>query len=322
MTYARSRLEMQVDERARQISKCLELAILLETSVNKPGNVNRMNGFEGTRYEHFLASAVAVTSSFELAAQRGISTSQGGISVSAVEVGQIIKESVMNINAWQHGGNTLLGTVILLSPIAVAAGMVSTVEQDFMQAMRKKVKAVVEATTPRDAVNLYEAIKIAKPGGLGASSQLDVNDPNSADRILKEGISLYQVFKIASEYDLISSEWVNDYHITFDTAYPSLTQQLSSDKLDAAVIHTFLKVLAENPDTLIARKTSAEKARGISIEAREILELGGLETVKGKESLNKFDLRLRSSSNLLNPGTTADIIAAALALCVLAGYRP
>jgi len=322
MTYARSRLEMQVDERARQISKCLELAILLETSVNKPGNVNRMNGFEGTRYEHFLASAVAVTSSFELAAQRGISTSQGGISVSAVEVGQIIKESVMNINAWQHGGNTLLGTVILLSPIAVAAGMVSTVEQDFMQAMRKKVKAVVEATTPRDAVNLYEAIKIAKPGGLGASSQLDVNDPNSADRILKEGISLYQVFKIASEYDLISSEWVNDYHITFDTAYPSLTQQLSSDKLDAAVIHTFLKVLAENPDTLIARKTSAEKARGISIEAREILELGGLETVKGKESLNKFDLRLRSSSNLLNPGATADIIAAALALCILAGYRP
>jgi triphosphoribosyl-dephospho-CoA synthase len=313
---------MQVDERARQISKCLELAILLETSVNKPGNVNRMNGFESTRYEHFLASAVAVTSSFELAAQRGISTSQGEISVSAVEVGQIIKESVTNINAWQHGGNTLLGTVILLSPIAVAAGMVSTSEENFMQTMREKVKAVVEATTPWDAVNLYEAIRIAKPGGLGASSQLDVNDPNSVDRILKEGISLYQIFKIASEYDLISSEWVNDYHITFDTAYPSLTQQLKSDKLDAAVIHAFLKVLAENPDTLIARKTSAEKARRISLEAREILELGGLDTMKGKESLNKFDLRLRSSSNLLNPGTTADIIAAALALCILVGYRP
>jgi triphosphoribosyl-dephospho-CoA synthase len=313
---------MQVDERARQISKCLELAILLETSVNKPGNVNRMNGFESTRYEHFLASAVAVTSSFELAAQRGISTSQGEISVSAVEVGQIIKESVTNINAWQHGGNTLLGTVILLSPIAVAAGMVSTSEENFMQTMRETVKAVVEATTPWDAVNLYEAIRIAKPGGLGGSSQLDVNDPNSVDRILKEGISLYQIFKIASEYDLISSEWVNDYHITFDTAYPSLTQQLKSDKLDAAVIHAFLKVLAENPDTLIARKTSAEKARRISLEAREILELGGLDTMKGKESLNKFDLRLRSSSNLLNPGTTADIIAAALALCLLAGYRP
>jgi triphosphoribosyl-dephospho-CoA synthase len=313
---------MQVDERARQISKCLELAILLEASVNKPGNVNRTNGFESTRYEHFLASAVAVTSSFELAAQRGISTSRGEISVSAVEVGQIMKESVVNANAWQHGGNTLLGTVILLSPIAVAAGMVSTVEENFMQTIREKVKAVVEATTPRDAVNLYEAIRIAKPGGLGASSQLDVNDPNSADRILKEGISLYQIFKIASEYDLISSEWVNDYHITFDTAYPSLTQQLKSDKLDAAVIHTFLKVLAENPDTLIARKTGAEKAKRISLEAREILELGGLETVKGKESLNKFDLRLRSSSNLLNPGTTADIIAAALALCILAGYRP
>jgi triphosphoribosyl-dephospho-CoA synthase len=185
------------------------------------------------------------------------------------------------------------------------------------------VKAVVESTTPEDAVNLYEAIRIAKPGGLGTSSQLDVNDPNSTDRILKERISLYQIFKIASEYDSISSEWVNNYHITFDTAYPSLVQQLKkSDKLDVAIVHTFLKVLAENPDTLIARKTCTEKARGISSEAEEILKLGGLETVKGRESLSKFDLSLRSSSNLLNPGTTADIIAAGLALCVLAGYRP
>jgi triphosphoribosyl-dephospho-CoA synthetase len=31
---------------------------------------------------------------------------------------------------------------------------------------------------------------------------------------------------------------------------------------------------------------------------------------------------LRKESNVLNPGTTADIIAAALALAVLGGYRP
>jgi triphosphoribosyl-dephospho-CoA synthase len=315
---------MHVDERARHISKCLELAILLEASANKPGNVNRTNGFERTRYEHFLASAVATASSFELAARRGIAVSRREINVGAVGVGRIIKDSVVNANAWQRGGNTLLGTVILLSPIAVAAGMASTEEGSFdIPLVREKVKAVVESTTPEDAVNLYEAIRIAKPGGLGTSSQLDVNDPNSTDRILKERISLYQIFKIASEYDSISSEWVNNYHITFDTAYPSLVQQLEkSDKLDVAIVHTFLKVLAENPDTLIARKTCTEKARGISSEAEEILKLGGLETVKGRESLSKFDLSLRSSSNLLNPGTTADIIAAGLALCVLAGYRP
>jgi triphosphoribosyl-dephospho-CoA synthase len=324
MICASGSLKMNVDEKSRHISKCLELAILLEASADKPGNVNRINGFECTRYEHFLASAVAMTSSFELGAQRGIAVSRREIGVSAVAVGQIIKESVVNADAWQRGGNTLLGTAILLSPIAVAAGMASTEEENFdIPTVREKVKAVVESTTPEDAVNLYEAIRIAKPGGLGTSSQLDVNDSNSTDRILKERISLYQIFKIASEYDSISSEWINNYHITFDTAYPSLIQQLTkSDKLEVAIVHTFLKVLAKNPDTLIARKTNAEKARRISSEAEEVLKLGGLETVEGKEGLNKFDLSLRGSSNLLNPGTTADIIATALALCVLAGYRP
>jgi triphosphoribosyl-dephospho-CoA synthetase len=42
----------------------------------------------------------------------------------------------------------------------------------------------------------------------------------------------------------------------------------------------------------------------------------------GKERLREFDLTLRKASNFLNPGTTADIIAAALALSVLSGYRP
>jgi triphosphoribosyl-dephospho-CoA synthetase len=40
-------------EKAKHISKCLELAILLEVSADKPGNVNFVVGFEGTRVEHF-----------------------------------------------------------------------------------------------------------------------------------------------------------------------------------------------------------------------------------------------------------------------------
>jgi triphosphoribosyl-dephospho-CoA synthase len=56
--------------------------------------------------------------------------------------------------------------------------------------------------------------------------------------------------------------------------------------------------------------------------ARSILNSGGIETTFGKKELGKFDARLRKAGNLLNPGTTADIISAALALCVLGGYRP
>jgi triphosphoribosyl-dephospho-CoA synthase len=314
---------MREKNKAKHIARCLELAILLEVSAHKPGNVSVVTNFESTRYEHFLASAVAARPSFEYAAEQGVAVSEGRISLADVGIGQIIKNCVADINAWQHGGNTLLGTVILLSPIAVAAGM-SMAEDDFEIAkLRENIELVVESTTPEDAVDVYETIKIAKPSGLGTAPKLDINDPTSTNRILGEKTSLYQVFRIAEKYDTICSEWVNNYPVTFDLAYPTLTKQIrNGDDLDVAIIHTFLRVLSECPDTFIARKTNFKTSREISLKAKQILELGGFETSSGRKSLSRFDQQLRKSSNLLNPGTTADIIAAALALVVLDGYRP
>ena len=318
-------MQIYTCEKAKNISKCLDLAILFEVSADKPGNVNLIVGFEGTRYEHFLASAVAAAPFFELAAERGVAVSRGEVQVSNVKLGRIIRDCVADINAWQHGGNTLLGTVILLSPIAVAAGMTLTQEKQGFEIpkLRENVKLVVESTTPEDAVNVYEAIKSANPGGLGMVPELDINDPVSINKIFKEKISLYSIFEIASKYDTICSEWVNNYPITFDVAYPCLIEQIRKTvDLNMAIIHTFLKILAEYPDTFVARKTGIERAREVSAMAKEVLKLGGLETSRGKKRLREFDHELRESSNLLNPGTTADIIAAALVLTVLSGYRP
>jgi triphosphoribosyl-dephospho-CoA synthase len=309
-------------EKAKHISRCLELAMLLEVSAAKPGNVNFVAGFEGTRVEHFLASAVAAAPSFEEAANRGIAVSEKKLLVNDVGMGQIIKKCVADINAWQKGGNTLLGTVILFVPMAVAAGMTPVKGNfDFSQ-LRENLRLAVESTTAEDAVHLYEAIDIAKPGGLNGAPDLDVHDSHSKERLLKENVSLYQVFKIAAGYDDICSEWVNNYPITFNLAYPYLSEQLKSRDLNTAIVHTFLKVLSEHPDTFIARKVGYEKAWEISLDAKKVLELGSVETTKGRTSLREFDRKLRESGNLLNPGTTADITAAALALCTLSGYRP
>lgn len=310
--------------KAKHISKCLELAILLEVSADKPGNVNRRNGFEHTRYEHFLASAVALSPSFEIAAERGIAVSREDLGVENIEIGLIIRDCAVNVSAWQHGGNTLLGTAILLSPIAVAAGMTSDKEQAFdIQRLRENLKIVVKSTSPEDAVNVYEAIRTAKPAGLGEVPEFDVNDLSSTDMILREKKSLFQIFKIAEKYDSICSEWINGYPITFDVAYPSLIEQIRKNKdLNMAIIHTFLLVLSEYPDTFIARKTSPDRAQEISFKAKKVLDLGGPATAIGKQSLNRLDRELRKASNTLNPGTTADIIAASLALCILEGYRP
>jgi triphosphoribosyl-dephospho-CoA synthase len=311
-------------EKAKHISQCLELAMLLEVSANKPGNVTFTTGFEGTRVEHFLASAVAAGSWFEEAANRGIAELEKKLGVNDVGIGQIIKECVADINAWQKGGNTLLGTVILLAPVAVAAGMVQT-RATFgfdLSRLRENLKLVVESTTAEDAVYLYEAIDVAKPSGLNEASELDVNDPASKARILEENVSLFEVFKIAAGYDDVCSEWVRNYPITFDLAYPYLTAQLEREDLNVAVVHTFLKILSKHPDTFIARKAGVEEAWQVSSDAKTALHLGGLNTLEGRKSVLKLDRKLRESRNRLNPGTTADLTAAALALCTLGGYRP
>ncbi len=318
-------MQHKPDDKAKHIAKCLELAILFEVSADKPGNVNLITGFEGTRYEHFLASAIATAPFFEVAAEKGVAVSQGEIRIADIGLGQIILDCVKSINVWQKGGNTLLGTVILLSPIAAAAGMTSIMRGNIFEIneLRKNLQNVIESTTSEDAVNVYEAIKIANPSGLNKAPELDVNNQNSVSRILEENISLYKVFKIAAEYDNVCSEWVNNYPITFNIAYPYLAEQINKyESLNAAIIRTFLKVLSEFPDSFIARKVGVGKAKQVSVRAREILGLEQHDVLAAKEMLKKFDLELRQSDSLLNPGTTADIIAAALGLLVLRGYRP
>lgn len=300
----------------------METAILFEVSANKPGNVNFVVGFEGTRVEHFLASAVAAAPSFEQAARRGIEIMNEKLAINEVGIGHLIKDCVADIAAWQTGGNTLLGTVMLFIPIAMAAGMTSIGNNVFdLTTLRRNIKLAVESTTAEDAVHVYEAIDIAKPSGLNGAPDLDVKAADSKTRLIKEDVSLFEVFKIAASYDDICFEWINNYPITFDMAYPYLMDQLKTEALNTAIIHTFLKVLAERPDTFISRKIGKAKAQEVSKEAARVLELGGVRTTQGKESIIEFDKKLRDSGNDYNPGTTADITAATLALCTLSGYR-
>ena len=133
--------------------------------------------------------------------------------------------------------------------------------------MRKNIDLAVKSTTAWDSVHLYEAVDIANPSGLNEAPDLDVTDPHSKERLIKENVTLFDVFKIASAYDDICAEWVNNYPITFDLAYPYLMEQLKSKPLNTAVVHTFLKILSDRPDTFIARKMGKEKAAEVSADA-------------------------------------------------------
>ena len=72
-----------------EIAAALELALLLEVSAYpKPGNVHRTRDFENTRFEHFLASAVALGPHFRLAALRGSKIADGSILSGELMIGE------------------------------------------------------------------------------------------------------------------------------------------------------------------------------------------------------------------------------------------
>jgi len=307
------------------VSNCLQLAVLLEVSAYpKPGNVHRTADFAETRYEHFLASAVALSSHFRYAAQMGALVSQKRITANRVGIGKVIKDGVRDVKAWQRDKNTLLGSILLLSPMAVAAGLTIGGKEAFSaDTFRTNLKSVVESTTPRDAVHVFDAINIAEPGGLGSAPRLDVKDARSRRKILVQGISLHEVFKISAPWDSVSAEWVSDFHVTFDIGCPYFKRLIDeTGDINTTTVHTFLKILSEVPDTLVARKAGKRKAEWVSSEAKKVLDVGGLTTQNGRRLLLRLDGKLHDADHKLNPGTTADITSAVLAVAILEGFRP
>jgi len=308
--------------KAKIISQCLQLGMLLEVSSQKPGNVNLSSEFKGTKFEHFLASAVASIPSFENAALRGISVLDGNLELEDLGIGKIIRDCVAEINVWQKGGNTLLGTVILFVPIAAAAGMTQLEDNFDLLQLRANIKKVIHSTTSKDAFHLYATFDSIKPGGLNKALDYDLTLTESKKRLLTENVSLYDVFKIAASYDDICSEWITNYSISVDLAYPYLLNQIQTRDLNTSIVHTYLKILSKHPDTLISRKVGSKISQEISSEANNLLQIGGLDTKEGRKELIAFDKKLRKDGNHLNPGTTADLIAATLSFFVLTGYRP
>ena len=71
--------------------------------------------------------------------------------------------------------------------------------------------------------------------------------------------------------------------------------------LDAAITGTFMELLSRQPDTLVTVKHGQEVALGVMDGAAEVLA--------GHRDINEFDSDLRSRG--INPGTTADLTAAA-----------
>ena len=267
------------------IAWSVHLACLLEVTAEKPGNVSWRKGFRDMRFIDFMASAVAIGPAMRDAPRS--------------PVGETILRAVRDTRRFVET-NTNLGMVLLLAPLAKAAG------QGHHQGFRSGVRKVLDRLTVEDARLAYEAIRLASPGGLGRSDSFDVRD-SGVD------VTLLEAMTIARERDAVSREYATGFEITFEIGCPALQASWrDGHAFSDAIVQTALTILAEVPDTLIARKEGVETAHRVSERAKRVLGTGGAFSRPGREALKAFDQALRDEDHRLNPGTTADLTTASI----------
>jgi triphosphoribosyl-dephospho-CoA synthase len=282
-----------------EIGALATLAAILEASAPKPGNVSPGRPFHDMRFEDFLASAVAAGPVLGRAPGRA--------------VGETILEAVRATREWTDA-NTNLGILLLFAPLAKAAGELDSPAARH-SGLRGAVARVLTSTTVADARAVYTAIRIARPGGLGAAADQDVAEEPT--------MPLLDTMRLAADRDGVAAEYASDYAVSFETGVPTL-RTARRDGLDWADATTecFLTLLAARPDTLIARKLGAAVAREVSGEAAAVIRAGGVRLPEGRAAIAAFDSSLRDAHNSRNPGTTADLTATALFVTLLEdGWR-
>ena len=275
-----------------KIAWAAQIACLLEASAEKPGNVTRSKDFSDSCYEDFLVSAMAIGRAFQNAAD--------------ASVGETIRCAVTDTQRLV-GTNTNLGMVLLLAPLAKAAG------KGHSKGLRAAVTQVLHALTIEDAELAYEAIRLAVPAGLGEVEHYDVRNE-------KIDITLRDAMMLAQDRDTVAREYITSFENTFILGYPTLRRHWDQGhRLSDSIVQTFFTILAQVPDALIARKNGLGVADKVSQSAGKVLARGGIFSAEGREELHNFDRAVRDERHRLNPGTTADLVAAVLFIFLTEG---
>ena len=255
----------------------------LDIQCIKPGNVNNVSGHHDTSCEDFIKSyesTAHIISSFELS------------------LGEKIENSVL-ITKENVKTNTNLGIILLCSLFTQSLSL----KRDLC--LVRAIEYVVKNSTKEDVSKICSSINIANPGGLGKRSVYDVStDPN---------ISLIDIMKISSGYDLISQQYASFFEDVFKFIIPTLDnsfQKISDRKL--AISYTFLKILEKYPDSHICRKYDDKIAKKTSNEASDLIKI--LDGDTRHESWGKKLMSLDNHFKMarVNPGTTADLLVVSM----------
>ncbi len=253
-------------------------ACVLEVMAPKAGNVRPSAAFDDVSWRDFVISAQVVRPILDRAPSTG--------------VGQTLFDAVA---ATQDavGSNTNLGMLLLLVPMcAVPDG----------SDLSAGVATVLSHLTAEDASLLYAAIRRAQPGGLGTVVADDVAGASPS--------SLIDAMQRAAPHDAVARQYVTDFARVLEVLAPRLAAL--PVPLDRAIVTLHLEQMADEPDGLIRRKCGDATAAAAQARARGVLEAGWPDAPGAGAAFAALDDWLRADGHRRNPGTSADLVAAAL----------
>lgn len=271
------------------------LALHLEVSATPtPGNVDRNRDTASLRFSQFQAGAMG--------ARKGLDAIEAGASI-----GEGFERAVTGA-VTEAGTNTHFGALLLLAPLVAA-----TTEDEISETT---INRVTTATSVDDAVAFYrafDAAPVAVPEPPQGWDALDVRRGSDAVPAVRErDLTLRDVLAKSASRDLNANEWTSGFPRTFRTA-DRIAQDSGSLEQRAARAH--LAQLAAEPDTLIQTRHGEDVAAAVRERAAALHE-----SEASVDAISAFaeDLVERE----INPGTTADILAAGLYVALLRGVKP
>tara|TARA_Y100000385_G_scaffold49014_1_gene45474 strand:- start:876 stop:1799 length:924 start_codon:yes stop_codon:yes gene_type:complete len=262
---------------------CAAVASILEATACKPGNVSPDKSFSDLSYDDLCNAALAMVP----ALNHEKKTSLGGM----------IKDAVICSRS-KTRSNANLGIILAISPLAAA----STSPGHPLKPA--DADAEIKKCNAQDSLDIYDAIKLSTARSLSTRDSYDIHSPAPE--------SIHHAMRHAATTeptDSIAALWASGYQSLWDSLVSDLQyNEAHGESWEQSIIFTALSQLARTPDSLIIRRHGRQKAVQISSEASAVLELPHDSRATAIEAL---DRRLRHPCRI-NPGTTADLVAAAL----------
>ena len=282
---------MKLDPHAGNSPLYAQLACVWEATAHKVGNVHPGADFVDTSYTDFLLSAAVVGLAF--------AADSSGVGARVLRAVTATRRFV--------GKNTNLGIVLLLAPLAEPRGLGT---------LRNWCRTALDRAGVADTDAVFQAIRLAAPGGLGDAPEQDVQTEPT--------VTLLEAMRLAADRDQIARQYATGYADVFDLGVPAFLDGFERfGCVEAAIIHCQFAWLSTFPDSLIARKCGPAVAAEVRDRAAAVVAAGGLATSEGRAAGVALDKHLRRDGNRLNPGTTADLVTACLFVALREGrVRP